>query len=77
MLAGQFLTFLPGYQLFYLVTNSISRVQVDVDAEGGPRTGCRCCIYNSHADLCHQAQIDANRPLFERIDLVERRTGRT
>jgi hypothetical protein len=49
----------------------------DVDAEGGPRTSCRACIYASHADLCHQALVEANRSLFERIHLVEQVTSRT
>lgn len=50
---------------------------VDVDAEGGPRTGCRACLYASHLDLCHQALIEANRGLFERVHFVEQVTGRT
>jgi hypothetical protein len=49
----------------------------DVDAEGGPRTGCRACLYASHVDLCHQALVEANRGLFERVHLVEQATGRT
>lgn len=49
----------------------------DVDAEGGPRTGCRACLYASHADLCHQALVEANRGLFERVHFVEQITGRT
>ena len=49
----------------------------DVDAEGGPRTGCRACLYASHVDLCHQALVETNRGLFERVHLVEQITGRT
>jgi 3'-phosphoadenosine 5'-phosphosulfate sulfotransferase (PAPS reductase)/FAD synthetase len=49
----------------------------DQDAEGGPRTGCRFCIYNTLSDLCHQAQIEANQPLLRQIAEVETQTGRT
>ncbi len=47
------------------------------DAEGGPRTSCRCCIYAGEPELCHQALMDSNRPVFERLAYVEAVTGRT
>lgn len=61
----------------YRAQGMVGWQMVDVDAEGGPRTGCRACLYASHVDLCHQAMIAANRSLFERIHLVERVIGRT
>ena len=53
------------------------RQMLDEDAEGGPRMGCRFCIYNTSSDLYHQSRIAANRPLLGRIADVERVTGRT
>ena len=49
----------------------------DQDAEGGPRTSCRLCIYCTHSDACHQALMEANRGLLEQVHLVEQVTGRT
>ncbi len=47
------------------------------DVEGGPRTSCRCCIYSEDEQLCHQALMASNRPVFERLAYVEAATGRT
>lgn len=49
----------------------------DQDTEGGPRTSCRFCIYATKSDICHQMQIEANKPLTNRIKHVEQVTGRT
>ena len=49
----------------------------DEDTEGGPRTGCRFCIYATANDLCHQAQRAENLALLHRLADVEQVTGRT
>ena len=49
----------------------------DQDTEGGPRTSCRFCIYATKSDICHQMQIETNKPLTKRIERIERITGRT
>ena len=53
------------------------RQMVDLDREGGPRVGCRFCIFACSHEICHQAEMAANRPLLHRIADVERATGRT
>ena len=53
------------------------RQMVDLDREGGPRVGCRFCIFAGSLEICHQAEMAANRPLLRRIVDVERATGRT
>ncbi len=49
----------------------------DEDTEGGPRTGCRFCIYASASEVCHQAQLAANLALVQRLQYVEQATGKT
>ena len=49
----------------------------DLDEEGGPRTSCRFCIYATSADICHQAQREANYALLHRLVEVEEQTGKT
>jgi len=49
----------------------------DEDAEGGPRTACRFCIYASRADLCHQAQHQAHAELLHQLVQAERHMGKT
>lgn len=54
-----------------------AREMYDTDEEGGPRCGCRFCIYNTNADVCHQAEMATNRALLQRIVSVETTIGRT
>ncbi len=49
----------------------------DQDTEGGPRTGCRFCIYATQSDVCHQAQRAENQALRQYIEYFETTTGRT
>jgi 3'-phosphoadenosine 5'-phosphosulfate sulfotransferase (PAPS reductase)/FAD synthetase len=53
------------------------RQMYDVDTEGGPRTSCRFCIFATHSDVCHQAQLVANLTLLQRLRAFEQTTGRT
>lgn len=61
----------------YAAQGMTEHEMLDVDAEGGPRTACRFCIYASQSDVCHQAEIAANRSLLHRLAAVERATGHT
>lgn len=49
----------------------------DQDAEGGPRTSCRFCIFATASELCHQAQLEANLALLQRLRTFEQTTGQT
>ncbi len=53
------------------------RQMYDVDTEGGPRTSCRFCIFATASDLCHQAQMEENTALLQRLRTFEQTTGRT
>lgn len=50
---------------------------LDEDAEGGPRCSCRFCIYAAWPEICHQAEMESNRRLLDRLIRVERQTGRS
>ena len=49
----------------------------DEDAESGPRTSCKFCIYAGYEQCCHQAQAEANQGLLHRMVAFEQATGRT
>lgn len=51
--------------------------QLDVDEEGGPRTGCRFCIFATDADCQHQADDPANWEALAQVAKVEEATGMT